>query len=88
MSFSASTPTRIGRYRIIRRLASGGLAEVYLGVSEGPDGFVKPVAIKRLHSYFSENASFIYGTVISVDGGWSFGGVSSLTSEMQKLFQL
>ena len=59
MSFSASTPTRIGRYRIIRRLASGGLAEVYLGVSEGPDGFIKPVAIKRLHSYFAENTSFI-----------------------------
>ena len=59
LSFSASTPTRIGRYRIIRRLASGGLAEVYLGVSEGPDGFIKPVAIKRLHSYFAENTSFI-----------------------------
>ena len=59
MSFSANTPTRIGRYRIIRRLASGGLAEVYLGVSEGPDGFIKPVAIKRLHSYFAENTSFI-----------------------------
>lgn len=59
MSFSASTPQRIGRYRILRRLASGGLAEVYLGIQEGPDGFVKPVAIKRLHSYFAENSTFI-----------------------------
>ena len=59
MSFSRSTPDHIGRYRILRRLASGGLAEVYLGVREGPDGFVKPVAIKRLHSYFAENSSFI-----------------------------
>ena len=59
MSFSGGQPTHIGRYRILRRLASGGLAEVYLGVSEGPDGFIKPVAIKRLHSYFAENASFI-----------------------------
>jgi serine/threonine protein kinase len=59
VSFSRSSPDHIGRYRIIRRLASGGLAEVYLGVREGPDGFVKPVAIKRLHSYFAENSSFI-----------------------------
>jgi serine/threonine-protein kinase len=59
LSFSASTPQRIGRYRILRRLASGGLAEVYLGIQEGPDGFVKPVAIKRLHSYFAENSTFI-----------------------------
>ena len=59
LGFSSDSPTRIGRYRIIRRLASGGLAEVYLGVSEGPDGFIKPVAIKRLHSYFAENTSFI-----------------------------
>jgi serine/threonine-protein kinase len=59
LSFSANTPQRIGRYRILRRLASGGLAEVYLGIQEGPDGFVKPVAIKRLHSHFAENSTFI-----------------------------
>jgi serine/threonine-protein kinase len=59
LSFATDTPIRIGRYRILRRLASGGLAEVYLGVSEGPDGFIKPVAIKKLHSYFAENSSFI-----------------------------
>ena len=36
----------------------------------------------------SEHASFISGTVIPVDGGWSLGGASSLTSEMKKLFQI
>ncbi len=36
----------------------------------------------------SEHASFISGTVIPVDGGWSLGGASSLTSEMKKIFQI
>jgi serine/threonine-protein kinase len=52
-------PERIGRYRILRRLATGGLAEVYLGLQTGSDGFNKPVAIKRLHPHFAENQSFI-----------------------------
>ncbi len=36
----------------------------------------------------SNHASYISGTVIPVDGGWSLGGVSALTTEMKKLFQL
>ena len=59
MSIATGTPETIGRYRILRRLASGGLAQVFLGVQEGPDGFIKPVAVKRLHAYFAENSSFI-----------------------------
>lgn len=36
------------QYRIIRRLAIGGMAEVFLGKLVGTAGFEKPVAIKRL----------------------------------------
>lgn len=38
----------VGHYRIIRRLAIGGMAEVYLGKRVGTGGFEKPVAIKRM----------------------------------------
>lgn len=38
----------MGHYRIIRRLAVGGMAEVYLGKRIGAGGFEKPVAIKRM----------------------------------------
>lgn len=38
----------MGHYRIIRRLAVGGMAEVYLGKRVGTGGFEKPVAIKRM----------------------------------------
>ncbi len=36
------------RYRLVRSLASGGMAELFLGVARGAEGFEKPVAIKRI----------------------------------------
>lgn len=38
----------LGRYRIVRRLAQGGMGVVYLGRLEGAAGFAKPVVIKRV----------------------------------------
>jgi serine/threonine protein kinase len=40
--------TRLGPYRIIRRLGIGGTSEVLLAVSQGPYGFERTVVIKRL----------------------------------------
>ncbi|HSP81689.1 MAG TPA: serine/threonine-protein kinase, partial [Myxococcaceae bacterium] len=36
------------RYRLVRPLATGGMAELFLGVARGAEGFEKPVAIKRV----------------------------------------
>ncbi|XXF76400.1 serine/threonine protein kinase [Myxococcaceae bacterium GXIMD 01537] len=36
------------RYRLVRPLAAGGMAELFLGVVKGAEGFEKPVAIKRV----------------------------------------
>jgi serine/threonine-protein kinase len=38
----------LGRYRIVRRLAAGGMGAVYLGRTEGAAGFARPVVIKRI----------------------------------------
>ncbi len=45
-------------YTIVRKLRSGGMATLYLGKKLGVDGFVKHVAIKRIHPHFAENPSF------------------------------
>src|SRR5437868_1481344 len=47
------------RYRVIERLASGGMAEVYLAESAGIEGFKKQVAIKRVLPHLSEKKRFI-----------------------------
>jgi len=39
---------QVGRYRFVDRLAVGGMAEVYVAVAQGAQGFEKPVVIKRL----------------------------------------
>ena len=40
----------LGRYRVVRPLARGGMGVVYLGRVEGSAGFAKPVVIKTLLS--------------------------------------
>ncbi|MCP4504758.1 MAG: serine/threonine protein kinase [Deltaproteobacteria bacterium] len=40
---------RIGPYEIIHPIASGGMAEVYLGRKTGPGGFEKRVVLKRIN---------------------------------------
>lgn len=41
----------LGRYRVIRPLAKGGMGVVYLGRLEGAAGFSKPVVIKQVLSH-------------------------------------
>jgi len=47
------------RYRVIRKIDSGGMAEVFQGVAEGIEGFKKKVAIKRVLPHLAENKKFL-----------------------------
>jgi serine/threonine protein kinase len=51
--------THIGKYVVQRKLAEGGMAEIFLASSFGPEGFEKQVIIKRIRPTFADDASFI-----------------------------
>jgi serine/threonine protein kinase len=49
----------LGKYRLERLLATGGMGQVYLGAVQGEAGFSKPVVIKRLHPSLSADDEFV-----------------------------
>ncbi len=49
---------RLGRYRIIAKLASGGMATVYLAQAEGVGGFSRTVALKACHPHLADDPAF------------------------------
>jgi serine/threonine-protein kinase len=50
---------QLGRYRLLKLLATGGMGEVFLARQEGPAGFVKMVVIKRVLRHLAQDQSFI-----------------------------
>src|SRR3954462_2275518 len=47
-----------GNYRLQRRLARGGMAEVFLARQVGVEGFERRVALKRILPHLSESEEF------------------------------
>ena len=45
----------LGRWEIVKRLGSGGMADVYLAHARGEAGFAKAVAIKVMHPHLARN---------------------------------
>jgi serine/threonine protein kinase len=50
---------RVGRYDLVRRLGSGGMAEVHLARAGGLEGFEKLVVLKRILPHLSADPHFI-----------------------------
>jgi serine/threonine protein kinase len=57
---SAHAPGKLGRYEVIERLSAGGMGEVFLARFAGPGGFLKPVALKRIHPHLASDESFLH----------------------------
>jgi serine/threonine-protein kinase len=49
----------LGRYRVVDEIGIGGMASVHLARMDGPGGFQKWIAIKRIHPHLVEDDSFI-----------------------------
>src|SRR5439155_2358215 len=51
--------TQIGKYRVIHRIAFGGMAEIYLALASGIQGFEKYVVLKRILPQFATNHELV-----------------------------
>ncbi|MCJ7753460.1 MAG: serine/threonine protein kinase, partial [Thermoanaerobaculales bacterium] len=50
---------RFGRYILVDKISSGGMADVYRAKVVGIRGFTKTVAIKRIHPHLMERKRFL-----------------------------
>src|SRR5262245_18778992 len=49
----------IGSYEIVRKIASGGMGEVFLANQRGPNEFNRKVVLKRLHAKLMSDPDFV-----------------------------
>ncbi len=52
-------PERFGRYVLLDRIGTGGMAEVYRAVMPGAEGFRRTFVVKRILGRLSQSASFV-----------------------------
>src|SRR5690348_13158464 len=48
-----------GKYYLLDRIGVGGMAEVFLAVAMGPQGFQRTMVIKRMLSHLSHDRAFV-----------------------------
>ena len=48
-----------GRFRLVRKIAEGGMATVYEAEQLGAEGFTKRVALKVIHPRYAKRAAFL-----------------------------
>jgi eukaryotic-like serine/threonine-protein kinase len=49
----------MGKYKLLRRIGTGGMAEIFLARQQGPEGFQKTIALKRILPHLCQDESFI-----------------------------
>ncbi|MCL4224881.1 MAG: protein kinase [Myxococcales bacterium] len=52
-------PTTFGKYYLTEKLATGGMAEIFLGKLIGPGGFEKQLVIKQIHPALTGQRHFV-----------------------------
>jgi serine/threonine-protein kinase len=55
----AGLPRHLGKYTLVRRLATGGMAELFLAIQRSVGGFEKLIVIKRILPSMNQDQAFI-----------------------------
>ncbi len=55
----SALPESFGKYFLTEKIASGGMAEIYLAKLIGPDGFEKCLVIKKIHPELTGQRQFV-----------------------------
>jgi serine/threonine protein kinase len=50
---------KLGNYELVRKLATGGMAELFLAKAMGPGGFEKTLVLKRILPHLAEDPEFV-----------------------------
>jgi len=50
---------QLGKYQLVKCIARGGMAEIFLARVQGPAGFEKGVVVKRVLPHLSESSEFV-----------------------------
>src|SRR5438270_10941899 len=48
-----------GKYFLLKKMAAGGMGEVFLARQEGPAGFEKILVVKKILNHLTENKEFV-----------------------------
>lgn len=56
---SPASSSNLGRYQLLQRIGTGGMAEVYLARQSGAAGFSRPVVLKRILPQLAADKSFV-----------------------------
>lgn len=51
--------TQFGDYRLVKLIAVGGMAEIYLATAPGVDGFERKLALKVIHPEYADDKTFV-----------------------------
>ena len=58
-NMSETLPQTYGKYVLLRRIAMGGMAEIFRAKSLGAEGFEKIIVIKRILPHYTEDQNFV-----------------------------
>ncbi|HUU02642.1 MAG TPA: protein kinase [Myxococcota bacterium] len=56
--FEKSFPSKFGKFHDLRRVAGGGMGDIYLAKLAGAEGFEREVVLKVLHPHLAKDESF------------------------------